>query len=176
MVRKEIEILPRWLGKKRVAFGFYSHKTREFVRCAITENPTRESVRQQLILLSEAVAGKAYLMHDNALVFNIDYLMYNLVSVRTGIKAPNMNRIRERLFGPVRREALDNFLLISRVQIKTILEDYVAFYNSQRPHQGLEQQIPNPVESLKKCDPVCRSAVLRDLHHHYFKQAARRME
>jgi hypothetical protein len=36
----------------------------------------------------------------------------------------------------VRRGALDNFLLIGRSQIERILEEYVAFYNSQRPHQG----------------------------------------
>jgi hypothetical protein len=43
-------------------------------------------------------------------------------------------------FGSVRREALDNFLLIGRAQIETILEEYVAFYNSQRPHQGSSKE------------------------------------
>jgi hypothetical protein len=55
------------------------------------------SVRQQLILFSETIAGRAHLIHDNALMFNIDYLAYNLVSVRTGVEAPNMNSIMERL-------------------------------------------------------------------------------
>jgi transposase InsO family protein len=72
-------------------------------------------------------------------MFNIDYLAYNLVSVRTGVEAPNMNSTIERFFGSVRREALDNFLLIGRAQIEAILEEYVAFYNTQRPHQGFRQ-------------------------------------
>jgi hypothetical protein len=42
-------------------------------------------------------------------MFNIDYLAYNLVSARTGVETPNMNRIMERFFGSLRREALDNF-------------------------------------------------------------------
>jgi hypothetical protein len=67
------------------------------VRFAITENSTREFVRQQLMLFSEAIAGKAYLIHDNGLMFNIDFLACNLVSVRTGVEAPNMNSIMERL-------------------------------------------------------------------------------
>jgi hypothetical protein len=71
----------------------------------------------------------------------------------------------------VRREALDNFLLIGRAQIEAILEEYVAFYNTQRPHQGIRQQIPKPGELEKKCGAVCRSGVLGGLHHHYYRRA-----
>jgi transposase InsO family protein len=105
-------------------------------------------------------------------MFNIDFLAYNLVSVRTGVEAPNMNSILERFFGSVRRETLDNFLLIGRTQIETILEEYVTFYNSQRPHQGIQQQIPKPGKLERRCDAVCRSAVLGGLHHHYYRLAA----
>jgi hypothetical protein len=42
----------------------------------------------------------------------------------------------ERFFGSLRREALDNCLLIGRGQIERILEGYVAFYNSQRRIKG----------------------------------------
>jgi transposase InsO family protein len=160
------------LGQRFYVFAVISHKTREIVRFAITENPTRECVRQQLMLFGETMASRVYLIHDNALMFNIDYLAYNLVSVRTGVEAPNMNSIMERFFRTVRREALDNFLLIGRSQIKRILEEYVAFYNSQRPHQGIQQQIPNPGEPEKTGGAVWRSAVLDGLHHHYFRQAA----
>jgi hypothetical protein len=72
----------------------------------------------------------------------------------------------------VRREALDNFLLIGRAQIERILEEYIAFYNSQRPHQGIQQQIPRSTESEKNEGAVCRSSVLGGLHHNYYRQAA----
>jgi putative transposase len=160
------------LGHRFYVFAVISHKAREIVRCAITENPTREFVRQQLMLLSEAVAEKAYLIHDNALMFNIDFMAYNLASVKTSVEAPNMNSIIERFFWSVRREALDNFLLIGRSQIERILEEYVAFYNSQRPHQGIQQQIPKPIESEKNEGAVCRSSVVGGLHLHYYRQAA----
>jgi hypothetical protein len=48
------------------------------------------------MLLSESVARRDYLIHDYALMFNIEYLAYNLVLVRTGVEAPNMNSIMER--------------------------------------------------------------------------------
>jgi hypothetical protein len=105
-------------------------------------------------------------------MFNIYYRAYNLVSVRIGVEAPNMNSIIERFFWLVRREALDNFLLIGRAQIEAILERYVAFYNTQRPHQGIRQQIPKPGELEKMCGAVCRNGVLGGLHHHYYRRAA----
>jgi len=46
--------------------------------------------------------------------FIVDYLAYNLVSVRAGVKAPNMNSIMERLFRTARREALESFLLTGK--------------------------------------------------------------
>ncbi|MBP1655722.1 MAG: putative transposase [Bacteroidetes bacterium] len=116
------------------------------------------------MLLSEIIARRVYLIHDITLMFNLDFLVYNLVSVRTGVEAPSMNSIMERFFRTVRRETPDNFLLIGRSQIERILEEYDAFYNSQRPHQGLRQQIPNPGEPEKTGGAVYRSAVLSGLH------------
>jgi len=105
-------------------------------------------------------------------MFNIDLLAYNLVAVKTRVEAPNMNSIMERFFGSVRREALDNFLLIDRGQVLRILEEYIAFYNGKRPHQGIQQQIPKPGEAERMVGPIRKSAVLGGLHHHYFRQAA----
>lgn len=124
------------------------------------------------MLFGESIVGRAYLIHDNALMLSIDYLAYNLVSVRTGVDAPNINSIMERLFRTVRREALDNFLLTGKSQVQKILEEYIACYNGQRPHQGIQQQIPKPDEPEKIGGAVRKSAVLGGLHHHYCRQAA----
>ena len=160
------------LGRRFYVFAVISHKTRQIVRFAVTENPTREFVRQQLILFSERVASTAYVIHDNAAMFNIDFLAYNLLSINTAVEAPNMNSIMERFFRTVRREALDNFILMSGSQIQAILEEYTAFCNTQRPHQGIQQQIPKPGSAVRTAGPIRKSAVLGGLHHHYFRQAA----
>jgi len=70
----------------------------------------------------------------------------------------------------VRQEALDNFILFGQGQIKRIFTEYVEYYNSQRPHQGIGQKIPIPLKaegkgSIKKID------VLGGLHHHYYRIA-----
>jgi hypothetical protein len=124
------------------------------------------------MLFSESMASTVYVIHDNALMFNIDFLAYKLVSIRTAVEAPNMNSIMERFFRTVRREALDNFLLIGRDQIQRILEEYIVFYNTQRPHQGIQQQIPKPGEAEITGGPIRKSAVRGGLHHRYSRQAA----
>ena len=58
-------------------------------------------------------------------------------SIKTGIEAPNMNSIMERFFRTLRKEALDNVLLTGKSQVRSILDEYIAFYNSQRSHQGI---------------------------------------
>jgi len=72
------------LGTRFYVFAAISHKTLEIFQFAITENLAREFLRQQLMLFTESIATRAYLIHDNALMLNIEYLGYNLVSVRTG--------------------------------------------------------------------------------------------
>jgi transposase InsO family protein len=160
------------LGKRFYVFAIIPHETREIIQFTITGYPTREFVRQQLMLFCESIAGRAYLIHDYALMFYLDYLAYNLVYVRTCVEAPNMTSIMERFFRTVRREALENVLLTGKSQVQRIRDEYVAFYNAQRPHQGIQQQIPKTGEPGRAEDAVRKSAVLGGLHHHYYRQAA----
>ena len=83
-----------------------AHKTREIVQFAITENPTREFVKQQMIEFSETVKRFVRIIHDNDVTFNIDFPSFNIESLRTAIASPNMNAIAERFIGSIRREAL----------------------------------------------------------------------
>ena len=68
-------------------------KTRKLVQWRITEHPTREFVRQQIIELeNDQNYENMYLIHDNGSQFTtIDYNDYGITGVRTGIISPNMN-------------------------------------------------------------------------------------
>ena len=147
------------------------HKTREIVHFAITRNPCRQFVRQQLIEFEQSVNDLVYVIHDNAAQFNLDYLAYGIKEIRTSVEAPNMNAIAERFIGSVRREALDYFLLISEKQVLNILRAYIDYYNSKRLHQGLEQNIPQGFEA-QKCGKVRKTPILGGLYYHYERRAA----
>jgi transposase InsO family protein len=53
-----------------------------------------------------------------------------------------MNALAERFVGSVSRDTVDDYLLISEKQIMRILKEYIEYYNSKRPHQGIDQRIP----------------------------------
>ena len=81
-----------------------------------------------------------YMIHDQAAQFEIKYLAYGIKGIKTSVNAPNMNALAERFVGSIRREALDNYLLITEGQIKRILREFIVYYNIKRPHQGIDQR------------------------------------
>ena len=150
---------------------FLSFQTREIAHVAIAMTPCREFVRQQLIEFGEKLSSSVYMIHDNAAQFNLNYLAYGIKEIRTSVKAPNMNAIAERFIGSVRREALDYFLLISEQQILNILQEYIDYYNSKRPHQGLGQQVPEGYKPQRH-GKVRKTPILGGLCNHYDRIAA----
>src|ERR1035437_2077442 len=63
---------------------------------------------------------------------------------RTAYRAPKENSCCERLLGSVRRVCLDHLLILNEAHLRRVLREYVAYYNADRPHQGLQQRIPDP--------------------------------
>ena len=147
------------------------HRTREIVHFAITRNPCREFVRQQLIEFEQTLNEIVYMIHDNAAQFNLNYLAYGIKEIKTSVKAPNMNAIAERFIGSARREALDYFLIFNENQIMNILKEYTDYYNSKRPHQGLGQQVPSGYQPQRH-GQVSKIPVLGGVCYHYERIAA----
>ena len=112
-----------------------------------------------------------YMIYDNAAQFNLNYVDYGIKGIKTSVKAPNMNALAERFVGSVRREALDYYLLMSEKQISKILKEYIDYYNTKRPHQGIRQQIPQGYEPMTH-GRVIKFPVLGGLCNHYMRRAA----
>jgi len=159
------------LNQRLYVYFILYHKTREIVQFAITTNPTREFVRQQLIEFEQKVDQVVYMIHDQAAQFNINYIEYGIKSIKTSVEAPNMNALAERFVGSIRREALDYYLLLSEKQIEGILDEYVHYYNSKRPHQGIDQKVPR-MYNPQIYGKVQKLPILGGLHHHYSRSAA----
>ena len=111
------------------------------------------------------------MIHDNASQFNLNYLSYSINRVCTSVKAPVMNAIAERFVTSARREALDYFIIINQTQVKNILNEYITYYNTMRPHQGIDQQVPKSYISQRD-GKVIKMPILSGLHHHYYRSAA----
>ena len=98
-------------GKRLYLLIILEFKTRKIVKWSLTENPSREFVRQQLIDFSYNNEDPKNLIFDNAPQFtSINYSDYGITGVNTSLASPKMNTYVERLNGTVRREALDGTL------------------------------------------------------------------
>lgn len=67
--------------------------------------------------------------------------------IQTPIRAPNANAFAERWVRTVRRECLDHVLILGRRHLQRTLGVFVAHYNAERPHRGLELARPSPPTS-----------------------------
>ena len=69
----------------------------------------------------------------------------------TPIEAPNANSFAERWVRSGRQECLDHVLILSEGHLRRVLQTYMEYYNTRRPHQSLEQQAlityPEPAKS-----------------------------
>jgi len=159
------------LNQRFYVLFILSHKTREILQYAITTNPTREFVRQQLIEFKQILDHVVYMIHDHAAQFNLNNIAYGIEGIKTSVRAPNMNALAERFIGSVRREALDYYLLIIEKQVMRILQEYIDYYNSKRPHQGIDQMVPMGYRPQLH-GRVRKFPILDGLCNHYVRSAA----
>jgi len=59
-------------------------------------------------------------------------------------RSPWQSPYVERLIGGIRRECLDNVVVLHERQLRRILTTYFAHYHRWRCHQGLEMDCPEP--------------------------------
>ena len=82
-----------------------------------------------------------------------------------------MNASAERFVGTIRRECLDNFILVNERQIKRIVAQYIEYYNFMRTHQGINYGIPKGLDPQKN-GKIRKLPILGGIHHHYYREAA----
>ena len=75
-------------------------------------------------------------------VFDAVFASEAIRILRTPVRAPRANGIAERWIGTVHRELLDRMLILNRRQLGRVLAEYVAHFNTHRPHRTLNQAAP----------------------------------
>ena len=166
------------LNKRYYVLFIIAHKTREIAYTAITENPSEIFLKQQFIEFEEILEGKhIYLIHDRGSDFmTLKYKSYGITNVVTSVEAPNMNAIAERFVRSIRNEALDQFIIFGKGQIENIVKDYVEYYNSMRPHQGIASIPRGEPPHIEKSDfstgNIRKKPILGGRHHIKYREAS----
>lgn len=154
-------------------------ESRRIVYSNVTRHPTDAWVAQQLREAIPFDVRPKYLIRDNDRKFGGQF---KLIASATGIQvlrtpfgAPKANAFCERFLGSLRRECLDHLLIFSEHHLRQSVSEYVGYYNSMRPHQGIQQNIPagppHPPSHIQD-EPIRALPILGGLHHHYFPAVA----
>jgi transposase InsO family protein len=144
-------------------------------------HPSDAWVAQQLRNASPFGSGPRYLIRDNDKKYGEHFAKAaagaSIEVLKAPFGAPKANSICERFIGSVRRECLDHVLICGEGHLRRVLAAYLDFFNTARPHQGLQQRVPLPAPvrtGALATSRVCSTAVLGGLHHIY-EWAARRL-
>jgi putative transposase len=146
----------------------------------VTDHPTGLWVAQQARKMVVGVGDRAtawrFLIRDRDAKFTraFDDVWRSTWAevICTPVRAPNANAVAERWVGTVRRECLDQLLIVGRHQLVRVLRTYVEHYNQRRPHRGLAHATPVPAErtearSAPNLGRLRRRDVLGGLIHEY---------
>ena len=129
-------------------------KTRRIAHTGVTKFPTDECTAQQLREATPWGKGPKYLIRDRdskyARQFSAMAASSGIEEVKTPFRTPQANGICERFMGSLRRECLDHILIYDGKHLQRVVKEYTTYFNQERPHQGIGQQIPGHYDQSKK--------------------------
>ena len=104
--------------------------------------------------------------------FDHVFVAQNVKVIHTPIRALNANAYAERWVRSVRQECFDHLIIVNERHLNSVLREYVSYYNTRRPHQGLGQSSPAGSFELINTGAVYCREVLGGLINDYYREVA----
>jgi len=86
-------------------------------------------------------------------------------------QSPWQNPYVERVIGSIRRECTDHVVALGEGHLRSVLREYVEYYNTARCHQALGGNAPEPRPVEDGSGAVVARPYLGGLHHRYTRAA-----
>jgi putative transposase len=159
---------------------FITHDRRELVHVCVTAHPTAAWVWRQLIEATAWGRRPRYVLRDRDAVYGRAFAAQaaalGIDTLLTPFRAPRANAIAERVIRTLRTECLDHVLVFDERHLQRVLQEYVAYYNTDRPHRSLGLRPPLPGAPPLRAPSgspgrVVARPVLGGLHHVYHRAA-----
>ena len=174
----DFTVVNDWLFRQWYVFVVMELKTRRIIHAGVTKYPTDEWTAQQLREATPWGTGPKYLIRDRDSKYSTHF---SAVANATGIKelktpyrTPQANGVCERFMGSLGRECLDHTLIHAGRHLQRIVTEYRTYFNQERPHQGIEQRVPDQYDSPKSkptSGRITSKVILGGLHHSYSRTA-----
>ena len=84
-------------------------------------------------------------------------------------RSPNLNPYAESWVATVKRECLNHFFVFGKIHLEYLLEEFVKYYNTYRPHSSMGHQPLKEYEKQKDGE-IFIEPILGGLHHHYYRK------
>jgi transposase InsO family protein len=153
---------------------FIAHGRRQLVHVNVTANPTAAWVWRQVIEATPWGRKPRHVLRDRDAVYGRDFRQrarrIGIDAIATPVASPRANAMAERVIGTLRRECPDHFILLDEQHLRSVLREFMGYYNAERPHRALRLETPEP--ALRPARGLVRSRpVLGGLHHVYERVA-----
>jgi transposase InsO family protein len=159
---------------------FITHDRRELVHVRVTAHPTAAWIWRQLLEATAWGHQPRYVVRDRDAVYGRDFATraraLGIETLLTPFRSPRANAVAEWVIRTLRQECLDHVLILNERHLEAVLQEYVAFYNTERPHRSLALEAPLPSGTVRPAPSgppgrVVARPVLGGLHHVYQRAA-----
>ena len=163
----------------RVLFVFIvlAHERRRIVHFNITEHPTAQWTAQQIVEAFPWETASRYLLRDRDAIYGAQVprriKSMGIEEVMIAPRSPWPNPYCERVIGSIRRECLNDIMVLDERHLRRVLQSYVHDYHTWRTHRSLAMDAPEPrAIEPPAAGPVKKLPEVGGLHHHYARRAA----
>ena len=154
-----------------------AHARRKVIHFNVTENPTAQWTGQQIVEAFPWDSAPKFLLRDPDAIYGSAFQRrvqsLGIEQVLSAPRSPWQNPFVERLIGTLRRDCVDQVIVLDQCHLRCIVGRYLDYYHDWRTHLSLSMDAPTP-RTVHPPDRgrVVEVAELGGLHHHYERIAA----
>jgi putative transposase len=153
------------------------HDRRRIVHFNVTEHPTAGWTGRQLLEACGVEETPRYLIRDRDAIYGERFRRQadalQIEEICTAPRSPWQNPYAERVIGSIRRECLDDMIVLGERHLRRILASYVDYYHGARTHLSLNKDTPQGRPThVPEQGRVIELSRVGGLHHQYVRMAA----
>ena len=148
LVSVDFFVVPTVTFKVLFVFVVLAHARRRIVHFNVTEHPTAQWTSRQI---SEAFPWEApprFLLRDRDRAYGPAFkdrvACMGIEEILTAPRSPWQNPFAERVIGTLRRDCLDQVVVLDERHLRRLLTDYLEHYHRWRCHRSLAMDCPSP--------------------------------
>ena len=125
-----------------------SHARRQILHFNVTSSPSARWIGQQLREAFPFTSPPKYLLRDRDGLYGPEFQhvlqALGLEELRIAPRSPWQSPYVERFIGSLRRECLDQVIILGQGHLRRVLQSYLVYYHEWRTHLGLNKDAPEP--------------------------------